>query len=105
MTPGWLTDIRSKAKARFDEVGYPTAKLEDWRFTNVSPISKQSFHASKNGLVLGEAFRAAFFSRGARLAFVNGKFAPALSSLAGLPAGVVVGNLAALYADPKEGPQ
>jgi Fe-S cluster assembly protein SufD len=105
MTPGWLTDIRSKAKARFDEVGYPTAKLEDWRFTNVSPISKQNFHASKNGLVLGEAFRAAFFSRGARLAFVNGKFAPALSSLAGLPAGLVVGNLAALYNDPKEGPQ
>ncbi len=98
----WLSDLRSKANAQFEAVGFPTAKLEDWRFTNVASIARGKFVTSPNGLARGEAFRSAFFAKGVRLTFVNGHFAPALSSVAGLPAGVAYMSLAAALADPAE---
>lgn len=100
--PTWLTEIRQQARQNFDLQGYPSAKLEDWRFTNLAQLTRKTFQPSSNGLARGEAFRESFFSHGARLVFVNGKYAAALSSLAGLPAGVKVANLAAALADPTE---
>ena len=47
--PPWLKEIRERAIARFAAVGFPTTHLEDWRFTNVQPISETPFelqHAS-----------------------------------------------------------
>ena len=41
--PAWLRSLREDAFARFCEIGFPTTKDEDWRFTNVSPISKHRF--------------------------------------------------------------
>src|SRR5438034_388768 len=38
--PSWLYPIRKAGLARFAELGFPTTKDEDWRFTNVSPIAK-----------------------------------------------------------------
>lgn len=115
MIPTWLQEVRSKAQAQFDRVGYPTPKLEDWRFTNVAPIAKQKFHVSANGLARGEAFRNLFFSRGPRLVFVNGKYADALSSpgvaaagaagagaAAAATSGAVVTTLASAIGDPME---
>ncbi len=55
--PAWLTDIRANAQRRFDELGYPSPKLEDWRFTNVAPIARAKFHISPNGASRGEQFR------------------------------------------------
>ena len=86
--PTWLNDIRADAKQRFDDLGYPSPKLEDWRFTNVAPIARATFHVSPNGASRGEQFRDFFLSDGARFVFVNGHFAPALSTPPGLPAGV-----------------
>ena len=36
--PGWLRQLRRDAFARFSELGFPTPKLEAWRFTGVRPI-------------------------------------------------------------------
>ena len=94
-----IENIRNRARQRFEEFGYPTAKLEDWRFTNVSPIARGHFQVSSNGLGRGEAFRSAFLANGARLVFVNGRYSSALSSVAGLPAGVVCTNLASAPRD------
>src|SRR5437867_12832891 len=43
--PSWLFPIRKAGIARFAELGLPTLKEEDWRFTNVSPIARLPFHA------------------------------------------------------------
>ena len=102
--PIWLTDIRAKAQRRFDELGFPSPKLEDWRFTNVAPIARAKFHVSSNGASRGEQFREFFLSHGARFVFVNGHFAAALSSLGGLPAGVYVNTILAALGDPAEAP-
>ena len=36
--PEWLAARRREARDRFAKLGFPTAKLEDWRTTNVGPI-------------------------------------------------------------------
>ena len=41
--PSWLFPLRKAGIARFAELGFPTLKHEDWRFTNVAPIAKLPF--------------------------------------------------------------
>ncbi len=39
----WLQDLRDHAASRFVELGFPTVRDEEWRFTNVSPIASTEF--------------------------------------------------------------
>ncbi len=94
----WLRPIRRAAIARFSELGFPTTHDEDWRFTSVAPIAQTPFQLPQDGRV-DPAPRALeqFTFPGLvcnRLVFVNGHYAPALSSLQPLPDGVKVGSLA-----------
>src|SRR3954462_1861676 len=41
--PSWLFPLRKAGMARFAELGFPTLRDEDWRFTNVAPIAKLPF--------------------------------------------------------------
>ena len=41
--PEWLRVLRERAITRFTEVGFPSTRLEEWRFTNVQPIAETSF--------------------------------------------------------------
>ncbi len=98
--PAWLKEMREAAIARFAEQGFPTTRQEEWRFTSVATIAETPFT-----LAHPEAARAAsprdvdrLLPRGARrrrLVFVDGRWAPALSALDGLGAGVEAGGLAA----------
>jgi Fe-S cluster assembly protein SufD len=38
--PAWLVALRAEAIARFAELGFPSTRLEEWRYTNVAPIAK-----------------------------------------------------------------
>jgi Fe-S cluster assembly protein SufD len=38
--PSWLRDQRAAAIDHFAELGFPTTKLEDWRYTNVSVLNR-----------------------------------------------------------------
>jgi Fe-S cluster assembly protein SufD len=35
--------LRRDAIRRFAEIGFPTIRQEEWRFTNISPITKVAF--------------------------------------------------------------
>ena len=52
--PPWLFPLRKAGIARFAELGFPTTRHEDWRFTNVAPIAKLPFkpvfQPSRDGL-------------------------------------------------------
>ncbi len=92
----WLRKLRQDGFARFSETGFPTLRDEDWRFTNVSAISQTPFRLVRNGHSLPsrediEPFRVP--DVGCRLVFVDGRFAPNLSSTGKLAPGVTVGNL------------
>src|SRR5262245_45537018 len=44
--PDWLRGLRERAIARFEEVGFPSTRLEQWRFTSVKPIAETPFRLS-----------------------------------------------------------
>jgi Fe-S cluster assembly protein SufD len=102
--PAWLAETRRAAFERFAALGFPAPRLEDWRFTNVAPIAEASFAAPANGTRSFQArtalARAVVIEPSPnRLIFVNGRYAPELSRLERLPAGAVVGSLAAAVRD------
>ena len=98
--PG-LHRLRKAAIASFAELGFPTLRDEEWRFTNVSPIAKIPFRTvpeyEVNGLSVERIEQAAFrLGPCHRLVFVNGHYAANLSSLRSLPEGVIVSSLATM---------
>lgn len=100
----WFLPIRRAAIARFAELGFPTLKDEDWRFTDLSPLVETPFQMAEEGAGagagagrVGAADLAPFTFAGLRchlLVFVNGRHVPELSSVSALPKGVVVASLA-----------
>ena len=93
-----MVALRTKAMARFAQLGFPTLRHEDWRYTNVARIAKTAFRSAGDCRVdLGEqaiaveTFPEAQFHR---LVFVNGFFASDLSSLQDSPKGVQIASLA-----------
>jgi len=100
--PAWLRSVREAAIARFGELGFPTSRDEDWRFTSVAPIVERVFQpapAVAPRVTAADLAPYVFGGDGAaRLVFVNGRHAPALSVPGAWPAGVQVGDLAAALA-------
>jgi Fe-S cluster assembly protein SufD len=102
--PGWLTSLRQAGMTSFAEQGFPTLEHEDWRYTNIAPITRLPFKPvladAGEGTAVETLGRAAFAGiSGCRLVFVDGHYSATLSSLKPLPAGVKVANLAAALAD------
>jgi Fe-S cluster assembly protein SufD len=94
----WLEQLRQAAQARFQATGFPSSREEDWRFNNLTPLTSASFPLAPGGgaVTLDELVPFQYAIPGASsLVFVNGCFAPELSSWGSLPAGVTVRNLAA----------
>jgi Fe-S cluster assembly protein SufD len=100
--PEWLAPVRTAGAAHFATLGFPTTTHEDWRFTNVAPLTRLKFKPASDGSeVAAECVQQALFGTlpAYRLIFVNGRFVPGLSSGGELPAGVTVKNLAAAMAE------
>lgn len=96
-----LPALRSTAEALVKERTFPSSRDEEWRFTDLSAILAVPFKATHQvATVDAESLAAVSLSESqqARLVFVNGQYSAALSDTSGLPEGVIVGNLAALYA-------
>src|SRR5450759_2894706 len=97
--PTWLKELRASAIEKFSELGFPTTKQEDWRFTNILPLTKVPFRSvSKKDLpeVRTDDIRK-FIIGGASsslLVFINGYFSNKLSDISSLPDEVVAGSLA-----------
>jgi Fe-S cluster assembly protein SufD len=96
--PSWLASLRRDATARFEAVGFPTTKNEDWHYTNPAPIAEAGLGPMQPPATTldGAAIEPFLFQRRdwPRLVFVNGRFAPALSRADGLGPGVRVMSLA-----------
>jgi len=95
--PRWLRKLREDAFTRFSEVGFPTTRVEDWRFTNVSAIAETPFRLARNGRGSISRQQIGLFSIAAvacRLVFVNSHFAAELSSVVKLPDGICIRSLA-----------
>jgi Fe-S cluster assembly protein SufD len=95
--PRWLQDLRDRGAAKFAALGFPTTRQEEWRFTSVAPIANAEFHlAPASPSVPAEQLNGFVYAGAAhRLVIVNGRFAPGLSRVSGLPISVRFGSLAA----------
>ena len=94
--PAWLRAFRQEGIAQLARQGFPTSKLEDWKYTNVAPISGQAFSPVRTVHEAGveaAVARLALPGKGPRLVFVDGWYVRELSRLEGLPAGVTVRSL------------
>ena len=98
--PSWLKQIREGAIARFAELGFPTTKQEEWRFTSVAPIVDTPFShpASRIPHPVLSQIESFLIGTGPRLVLIDGRYAPELSSAAGQAGGVRVESIASAVA-------
>lgn len=79
---------RKKAFQRFQELGFPTTKQEEWKYTNLSHLAKIPFQSCSqvrtvtSGITLEDSTLSHLIKHlgQQRLVFLNGRFSPELSS-------------------------
>lgn len=93
--PVWLRHLRAEGWDIFNSGGFPTVRNEDWRFTNLAPLARTAFRRAPEADVTGSQIESSRLAGAVcQLVFVNGHFAPQISDLSGLPAGLEVSSLA-----------
>ncbi len=97
--PGWLATLRASALARFLDLGLPSMKHEDWRYTNLRRMAEIEFQPADASAI--STFDRARLDVGVspagnthRLVFVNGRFAADASNRNEWPAGLSMQPLA-----------
>jgi len=94
----WLSELRDHAALRVQEQAFPTSRDEEWRFTDLATLLQTPLEPVKVQKI-GAAAIAAFVlpeTVASQVVFVDGVYAPELSSVANLPETLIVGNLSAL---------
>lgn len=73
----WVHEIKQEALARFAASGFPTARDENWKYTDLRPLAKRKFVPATPG---GSGFTAEAYSRldiagldAYRMTFINGR--------------------------------
>jgi Fe-S cluster assembly protein SufD len=96
----WLIKLRHSAIERFSELGFPTTRHEDWKYTNVDPITGLDFSLPEpSGVeVAANDLLSLTFAAGAenRLVFIDGLYSGKHSATKNLPPGMCVQSLAEL---------
>jgi len=98
--PAFLTDMRDTGISRFEQLGFPTTKDEDWRETNISAIAEGDFRwqAESSPNLRSDGITQFEFPHLSctRLVFVNGRYVPRPSYRRPLPfvQGVIATGLA-----------
>jgi Fe-S cluster assembly protein SufD len=93
----WVKRLRESAFDRFEQLGFPTTDEEEWKYTNLAPLSKMVFErqAVQNR---SKEYRLEQFTyeetRHSQLVFINGVYRAEMSALDALPEGILVLDLA-----------
>jgi Fe-S cluster assembly protein SufD len=86
---GWLERIRNEALEHAVTLNFPSARHDDWRFTDLSSLFMHGFHPVDSYAKLNPGDIEKFQIPGAvRLVFVDGCYSPELSDLKNGEAGV-----------------
>jgi len=95
----WVLPLRKAGISYFAELGFPSAQHEEWRFTNLSPITRLQpvFELHAEGVPGRDLERFSFGGMNCiRRVFVDGHLAPELSSPGDVADGLQVRSLAAV---------
>lgn len=86
---GWLKTTRSAGVERFNQLGIPTTKDEDWKYTNLRALASKPFSFVAETALDHDAIELKV-SEAYHLVFHNGRYQAAHSNVDGLPEGVVM---------------
>ncbi len=91
---GWLKEFRLKNLFRFNGLGFPTVKDEEWKYTNIEPLLTQQYHSALSPQAIeADPLKTYLNCAELNLVFINGTFSANLSNLRGLPKGAIVSTL------------
>ncbi len=103
----WFDPVREEALRRFEALGLPTTRREEYRFTNLAPLGRVDFRRAEGVKAPIETERIEKLLFGDRaaveLVFVNGVLDEALSSRGDLADGAVVMPLSTAIRERREG--
>jgi Fe-S cluster assembly protein SufD len=88
-----LAPVRQAARLKFHELPFPTPRIEDWRFTSVTPLTTTPFELGAEIGVEAGALPPLSAPNALRLTFVNGWFVRGMSDCTA-PSGMRLGRLA-----------
>ena len=97
--PSWAQELRKSAFAKFNELGFPTARRgnEEWKYTDIRPLARRAFRPATQANAVDSAQLLAYnpgHDQWHLAVFVDGKFNPQLSSLDSLPSGARIESIA-----------
>ncbi len=94
--PSTLHRLREAAYSRYERVGLPTTRDEEFKYTSLRALHEGEFKPAYGATVMRSEIEATMLGRldAITLVFVNGQYAPELSSEQLLPKGVRVASLA-----------
>jgi Fe-S cluster assembly protein SufD len=101
----WLDRLRQNAMDRFVEVGFPSVKEEEWKYTNVAAIARSNFQPvttskeAKQSDAELKQLDSVPEAGSSQLVFVDGRLRIDLSSLGAVSDQVVAIDLAEWYGD------
>src|SRR6516162_477582 len=97
--PEWLGARRRRALSRFAEQGFPSRRSGAWRYIDLRALAEKPLLPAGVASVVADAATSgqlaeiAFTEAAFRLVLVDGRYAPELSVIEGLPAGVWLGGM------------
>ena len=101
--PTWIAARRQAGAARFEAMGFPDRRVEEWKYTDVRAIAQGNFALAENSEFSQAQAAALTLPLDAyRLTFVDGVFSAALSDLDALPDSVQVMPLSKALAENHE---
>ena len=105
--PGSIKALRAEGAESFKTLGFPTTRNEDWHYTSVQSIATAQFtpaidRAPSTGVTTESLAPYTFGADWPLVVFVNGRFSAELSTLAALPAGIRVLDMATASAQDAE---
>ncbi len=99
----WLNPQRQSAIESLQQTGFPDLRQENWKYTNIGPITKRKFittDANFNGLTPAQLDGVRFSEMDCHeLVFDNGNYSASLSTLHKLPKGVIIQSLSEALTD------
>ncbi len=93
-SPQWFKKMRLAGISQFNELGIPTVKDEEWKYTNLASLAKQTFERpTDSNLIEMEAFKAYRNDEDINIVFVNGSLSTELSNINKIPKGITISTI------------
>ena len=98
----WLSDIKEKGRDDFYKLGWPSPKMESWRYTNLNKLAKTRFCLPRNTELDKLPDQNILPIDAPKIVVINGKFKRELSDLSDIGEGVLVNSFQDIRSEQKK---